>query len=331
MLALGLGLVNVAAAGTVVLSNGDSLQGEVTEHPDGSVTLVHPVLGEQEFAADQVRAAIPTPPAEDAAAPAEPAPEDVATSDEPAEPAGGEAPGDEEAIEPEEPRGLVDRYVPPLRAWDGSVEFGLSGTEGNSETFDLRLGIEASRESERHRWILDAAYNRSTASGDVTDNRFTAGVLKDFLFPDSDWLAFVRGRYDLDDFEAFDHRLSGAAGLGYQILDKDDLQLSTRFGAGVTREFGSNDESIRPEANLGLNVDWQIDDRQSVGASVLVLPNLDDLGEYRVISSADWRFLISERDNLNFKLGVESEYDSLAPAGVDAHDLYYYAALLLDF
>ena len=314
----------------VMLVTGELMKGDIVELAPEHVILEHPVLGRMKIPVAQVLYVtqdepLPADPAADPAAPESMAPEAAAPQP--------EAPGPDLLVipmdEPETPtRGPVLTFL-----HDNNVQFelGLNGASGNSETTDLRAAAKAGRESETRRWAFDAAYFYSKSDGDSTRNDSTIGLVHDWLKPESPWFLFAQGRADFDDFQDWDSRVNGAAGVGYQWIKTDTLNVRLRVGAGAVKEFGSDNEDVRPEGSVGGELTWKIKPNQTLAAAVTAFPSFDDAGEVRVRASADWTLKVDQADGISIKLGVLDEYDSLAGAGTDKNDFKYYAALVVDF
>ena len=211
------------------------------------------------------------------------------------------------------------------------LEFGVNGASGNSDTTDLRFAAKAGKESETRRWAFDTAYFYSDSDGETTRSDYTVGLVHDWLLKESPWFVFANGRVDFDDFEEWDYRGNAAAGVGYQLIDKETLNVRLRAGAGAVKEFGSEDEDVRPEGSLGGELKWTIAPNHTFAAAVTAFPSFDEAGEVRVLASADWTLKLSQADGLSLKFGVVDEYDSLAADGTDKNDFKYYGALVLDF
>ena len=115
--------------------------------------------------------------------------------------------------------------------WDHKIDFALNLTDGNTETASLRLGYEGSRIGRRNETTWDAAYFYSENDGNTDQNRATAGINNDFLLGDeSPWILFAGLRGDYDQFDNFNYRVILNAGVGYKLIDKDDLKLTLRAG-----------------------------------------------------------------------------------------------------
>lgn len=118
--------------------------------------------------------------------------------------------------------------------WEGTGEFGLVVSRGNSDTETLNLGLEFQRESEK--WVnrLNLTALRTSDDGERTAERYTLGYKSDYKFNDISYLYGVL-RYDQDDFSSYDYQASFAIGYGRNLLDTERQQLSLEIGPGVRR------------------------------------------------------------------------------------------------
>jgi putative salt-induced outer membrane protein len=116
--------------------------------------------------------------------------------------------------------------------WGGEAAFSAGYTTGNTQTTDLGLGIDVTREEGvwTYEFVADGEYgeqdgvesrNRYFLSGDVDR------VLSDKLF------AFGRLSYEVDQFTGFDSRSFVGGGLGYHIHDGEQIKWTVRGGPGV--------------------------------------------------------------------------------------------------
>ncbi len=291
-----------ADADKVRLKNGDVVTGEIVETTDTGVVLEHAVLGRVQIAADQIDARVDG----DAALPAPPAP-----------PA------------PVRP-GIAGTSL--LRGWTKQAQLGVTGSSGNSDNQDFLAGLRGGFADDNKRWNFDSAYFRSSSNGTETKNQAYAMLLRDFLFTGEKYFAFASGRYDYDQFQSWDHRLSVAGGAGYSFIDREKFDLRGRVGFGGSKTFGApGDDKWVPEAVLGIETEWLPADGQKVTAFNTIYPSLSDTGEFRNLSGVDWSLAISTALGLSLNLGVQNEYESKVDPGIEKNDLLYRAALLYDF
>jgi len=311
----------------VTLSNGDEIHCRVVDHTGEQLTIDHPTLGRMTLTGDQVTAVR------------------VATAPVPAEPTApaGQPPADGEAAAPTAPAEGTEPVPAPepvdpgllgtglMRDWERRLDIGFSGSEGNSETFNVTAAFKGRYKDDTDRWLVDLKYYRGSNNGDRSKNEFLGTVTKDWLQPDSNWFYWAKGEYRYDQFQAWEHRVSGFGGVGYTLLDNEKIELVSRGGLGATYEFGDVNE-FTPEALFsGAVVRWHINDIHTLAAETTVYPNLEDLGEYRWTNSAEWLIKLDDANGMRLKFGIEHEYESEPAEGDEATDIKYYGALAIDF
>ena len=294
-----LSTVSPAPGEEIELKNGDRLTGTIIKQTDGLLVLDHDALGRLEIAFDRV------------------------LSIGPEAGAGGEAPAS--------PTMLSDEAEADEKEWKSSFKLGLNSSFGNTDTQGFNAGFTSFREGESDKTTLDAHYYYGASDGDRDTNKFTAGVLQDWFVPDTRWLYFAQGRYDFDEFQSWEHRLGAHGGVGYKLIQEDDLTLTLRAGAGVIKEFGSDNEDLRPEGLLGADLTWQISPNQSLTAATTLYPDLSEGGEFRSVSSAEWSAMVDEDSNMSVFARLEHEYQSQTDPGVDKNDFRIIAGLQFDF
>lgn len=299
----------------VVLTSGEVLKVTNVERHEGRVEMDHPILGHLYVPANMVESIRGT--LDGGTAPAPSATVPVALPAPAEKPAA--APGAAPAPGPEEPK------------WKRRAELGVNGQSGNSRTLDLRAAIGALLETPSERWKFDAAYLKSKSDGEKTVNNWYAQGLHDWLFRESPWLVFATARYDWDEFQEWDTRISLGAGVGYRLIDEKDLKLRLRGGFNETRQSGGPDDGKwTPEGLLGAEANWQINENQALEGAVTYYPDLQDAGEYRVVSTAGWSIKLSA-NGLSLKIGIEDEYDTHAEDPFKKDDFKYFLALLYEF
>ncbi|MEZ6209625.1 MAG: DUF481 domain-containing protein [Phycisphaerales bacterium] len=300
-LMLGVGTVAWGVETPIRLSTGEVMQVDVIEANAETIKFVHPVLGEMTVARSAVE--ILDAEAGDAVAAMERA-----------------------AEEPEPPAEEA-----PKSPWKTKITAGGALTDGNSETASIHAGVVVTRETERMATKFDAAYFYAENGGERSENRFTAGVQNDWLNPGSKWFYFARARFDSDEFQSWDTRVSAHGGIGYRLFEDDPFKLNLRAGAGATKEFGSDNDEIRPEALLGLDGSWKISEKSSLVFDSTIYPDLKNTGEYRTLSNAGYSILLDEKTNLSLTAGLQHEYQSEVDSGREHSDVRLFAGLALEF
>lgn len=310
-------------ADEVVLASGEVLRGEIVAQTDEAITLEHPILGALAIPRDRIASWL----------------EGEAPTAAPGGDAAAAAPAEGEAAAPTPAEEVADEGAAALEAateaddgWDSRFELGFSSSTGNTDAQSLNVGIRSTRETERMKTAFDALYFYGATDGDRNTNKFTTGVLNDWLFPDeSRWLFFAQGRYDFDEFQSWEHRLTAATGPGYRFIDTETFDLTLRAGGGVAKEIGSKRNQLIPEALTGGDLSWKINDRQDLTAATTFFWDLDETGEFRNTSTAAWNLTLDTESNMKFSLGLLNEYQSQVDPGVKHNDLKVFGALVFDF
>lgn len=216
---------------------------------------------------------------------------------------------------------------PPAKLWEGNLELGVNGTEGNTQTFNLRFGAKLKRKTESNSLSGDLDYRRDNADSLETANRAFLDWRFEHLFKDSPWTSFVHGTVEYDEFQAFDLRVALDTGLGYRLISTDMTSLTGRAGGGTSREIGGPDDEFIPEAVFGLDFEHKINKRHKLTLTVEYRPDVTDFADYRLNSKAGWEILLDEEMHLSMKLTASDRYDS-TPHGLKPNDLDYALMLL---
>ena len=285
----------------VVLTNGDTLSGTVLGREEGAILLQHELLGEirlPEARIQETRFA-----------------------------AGGEAPADEPAPQPaaEAPERLLEPLLP---GWERQFDLGISGSEGNSQSRNIHGALTAKTESPEYRWDVQLAYDAAEEDGEQSREEFFAQANRDWLEPGSPHFYFALGRFDWDDFQDWDYRVNTAGGYGYEFVQRPGWALRGKAGLGVSREFGGEDDRLSPEGLLGLESFWKLSEHHRIEFATTLYPQLDELGEYRNLTSLLWVNKLNA--TMRLKVGLTNEYDSDVGEDVKHNDFAYTTALSWD-
>src|SRR5262245_17058892 len=188
--------------------------------------------------------------------------------------------------------------------WKFRAELGLNGTSGNTNTQDLRAAIGALLEKPTERWKFDAVYLKSKTDGELTKKNWYVQGLHDWLFKDSPWLVFAQARYDWDDFQQWDSRISAGVGVGYTLINTEDTKARLSARLFEPRENGgATDGKWRPEGMLGAELSHKVTKNQTFEGAITWYPDLQNAGEYRIVASASYAIKLTD-NGLSFKAGV---------------------------
>lgn len=215
--------------------------------------------------------------------------------------------------------------------WSGESELGLTGTEGNSQNFKIRLGGKVKRETDRTIFTLDAIYRLANLQSVRSENRLFATDKMEFLFHKRPMSFFLSGTTEYDQFKAFDVRLARHTGFEYFFLKNDTTTLKARLGFGASKEIGGPQNKWVPEALVGSDFEWTISKRQKLTATVDVFPDVSDPTDYRAQAKIAWELLIDPEMGLTLRLGILDLFDSTPESNRKRNDIDYFATLLWKF
>jgi putative salt-induced outer membrane protein len=221
--------------------------------------------------------------------------------------------------------------TPPDPQWKHQVELGTNGSSGNTDSSQIHAGYLVDYADDYDKWKFVSAYDRAKSDDKLSRNRFFADLKKEWLWPESPWFGFLQGRYDKDRFQDWDYRFSASGGIGYKLYKDDTWDVANRVGVGGFTTRGVEDDVSTPELILALDVDWAINDIESLDFSTAFYPDLDENGEYRNLTSINWRIKMVEESNLVLKLGLVNEYESLVEEGTEKNDFTYNFSLAWRF
>lgn len=319
--------IDVAAPGvmaSVTLATGDTLHCRVVEATDDTVVLEHAILGRLSLARASVRAMTPL-------AQTEPAPSSTPTTPPTAPTSAATSPASTDAMATRARGSPLDLLTAPGEksfwlGWTRSVDLGINGSSGSSDTFNGRLALNLSRKTTRMETLAGALYLYQRDNAGVTKDRGEANLRNDWLLTDSPWRVWAQGKGEYDADADWTARVSGAAGVGYEFIHDPKTTLVGRVGLGASREFGGMSNDIVPEGVLGGDFAYTINDRNSIFANGDYFPDLSEFGEFRTVSKAGWETIVDPKTRLNLKLGVEHRYES-DPGDAEASEIDYFVTL----
>lgn len=293
-----------ALADEIHLSSGEILEGRVVERTDDGIVVEHDILGRLEIATADL-AYVPTVSLDVEI--------EKAT-------AAGQIPAAEPVPEADD-----------AADWVVKAEIGATGKDGNSDSLDLRAAINGLLEQEDTRLKLGAKYLYGESEDVKNKDEFQATALHDWFLPGSDWFVFAGSEFLIDEFEAYESRLTLSAGAGYDWIKNEKTTTTFRLGGAAVREFKGPDDSWRAEGLLGVDYSRVISKAQDFEFHTTYYPDLEEHGEYRVVSTAAYSIKLDGMENLFLKLGLENEYDSHRKKPQSRNDLTWFISLLMKF
>ena len=202
-----------------------------------------------------------------------------------------------------------------VNPWEGSGEFGLVNTTGNTETVALNLKLNFVRTGERWRHRFTGTALITSEDGNKDNERYTTEIQSDRKFNEKSWL-FGAYRWDADKFGSYDPQLSLTAGYGRQLMKSEKHFLKGEIGAGYRKlkETDSGDSSSEAIARFLLDDSWQIFKSTRWTNRLLV-----ESGSSNTFIQFNTGLAVSMTDRFAVKLGIELRNNTKVPPGDSKH------------
>lgn len=238
----------------------------------------------------------------------------------------------------EAPRGKAEHFATaalsainpkpePKVQWSGSLTAGFKSSHGSSFSENYSVDGNLGMRTARHRIRMDGRYSAERdkdSSGDkkTTEENVTLNGVYSYYFTKR-FFVYWNERFKKDHIDDLDYRITSVPGLGYQWIDTDSLQFSTRGGVGLLQEKYTSkvpdpeDETrevkkISRREDLimqtGYHAEWKINDRFSFVSNLAYNPSPDDFSEYNLTHDSEIRAFITKSLFSSFKFILD--YDS---------------------
>ena len=234
----------------------------------------------------------------------------------------------------------VGLLSPFFKFWQVTTSLGLSFKDGNTNTRSGTFFLDMVRATALDRLTLTAQlsqdHDRVDTNGDgqpdslvQTAGKYLGGLRYD-VFPLPKLFVFGSTRLSRDRFKAIDLRTFFTGGVGYQFIQRDNLDLRSSLGAGVRYEklflqqgtvdssttvpTGSLDGALR--AALG-PFDYDL--------RTVYAPALDDINDFQVVTLTGLTATLVA--GLGFRIQLLWEYDNTPVVGAKKNDTEFTTAL----
>ncbi|MCC9607043.1 DUF481 domain-containing protein [Blastopirellula sp. JC732] len=212
--------------------------------------------------------------------------------------------------------------------WDSSVELGINGQTGNTESLSLRSGAKVKRVGAATTTIADIIYARTSNNGVPTQDNALFNAKIEWPFVNKRWHIYAKNGMEYDAFKDFGLRLWVSGGMGYEVVKTDDTDLTVELGSGFSKEFDSPDDEYKPEGAMTILFDHNFNKRHSFEGKYEYYPEWQEFGEYRSISDIGYKILLDDTANLSLKFGVINRFDSTPGVDKKKNDTNYSILLI---
>jgi putative salt-induced outer membrane protein YdiY len=217
------------------------------------------------------------------------------------------------------------------RRWAYEASVAITGRTGGSEKFAGAAGVKATLESPEDKLVFSGAINRAQENGNETTNDWRAGVdYSAFFTGASVW--YARTDISKDKIKAIDLRSNSAIGLGRKLIKNDRQDLEVRLGLSYTYETYTTGAPDFESAGLDVGlINEQAIGWAKMNNKITWTPSFEDFANYRLVHETTFDLPIKTGEFWKLRLGVNNDYQSRPPVGVEKLDTTYFTALLLNW
>lgn len=239
-----------------------------------------------------------------------------------------------------------DRYANPslLDLWNGSADFGIALTTGNSATTTTTAGLDMVRATRRDKTAVFyrqvSATDRNVSPSKKIANAKRAGVQYDLKLSNRSYV-FGFTTFDFDEFLKLDLRFVAGGGFGYSVKKSERSTFDVFGGIAYNKEIFDvtpaptttvpkptyttlTRDSI--EGFVGEEWRFKLNGRTNFFEKAVLYPNFSKTGEYRLnfdagMSTAlskylSWNLAYSNRYLSNPPLATLKKNDTLLSTGI---------------
>lgn len=187
--------------------------------------------------------------------------------------------------------------------WTGSAGLGVTLNRGNTDTTNVNLSFDATRDpKQKDVWKIQALYLRGDTNGELSANRVFAQVryernLTTRLF------AFGQLPYLRDHFKSIDYYLAPNGGVGYKLVTTPQTTLTADAGLGAKWEKNPGfDVKTSAVVTSGDRFEFKLSPASSLTQSFGAVWNADDWGDALYTFSAGAAAALTGRSQLKIEL-----------------------------
>ena len=222
----------------------------------------------------------------------------------------------------------ITKINPKDPAWHGSLVAGANISRGNthSESASINVDTTLRREDDRTSfaggYLFDRTRDKSTNKDNTTEDKWFVKGKYDY-FVSKKLYVYGAALYEEDRISNLDMRFSPGGGLGYQWVEKSDLNFNTEAGLNYVHEEYSDPDETRDHAaiRLAYHLDKQLWENVKAFHNVTYLPSTERSDIYLVYADAGVQTKLIGSWIMEAK--AELDHDSKPAAGLDKTDYRY--------
>ena len=210
-----------------------------------------------------------------------------------------------------------------LRHWSGSIDPGITWTQGNADSQTVNIAVNAARTVGPRKmqfsvnWLhsnnLAGGRTYTTAKAVRSGTRYDHNVNKAVF-------AFGLGNWEYDRFQQLDLRNVLGSGMGWHAITRKTFRMDVLTGGNFNREsFQTGLRRNYLEALTDEEVNYRPNDHIALRGHLMLVPNLTLPGHYRAL--AEGTAVTSLTKSVGWQITFTDRYTSLHLPGIKPNDL----------
>lgn len=223
---------------------------------------------------------------------------------------------------------IAGPFVKPPR-WESQIEAGVQVRSGNVDSRDFNVGLQTTRKAKGSEFSAKVTAAYGETEGERTVGQVLGEARFDLLHTER-FFSFSLLDMEHDALQDLNLRAQENVGVGYKFIRTPRSLLQGEVGVGLSEEFFEGGKSdIDSEGRLGAKWTERVGERLELGVSLVLLPALSDLGEYRFRGESSFTTPLTDRFLL--RLSLLNRYDSNPRPGVKKNDLTFRSSVVWTF
>lgn len=189
--------------------------------------------------------------------------------------------------------------------WSGYANVGGAVTSGNTDNSQLRADFETTARTKDKRFTVGAYLNRAKAEGESTAFN-SKGYIQHDYFLSKQWYLYSNASLENDQFRDIHLRSSTGVGSGYQLYEREDLNLSIEGGLNyISTDFNDAEDERYASGRWALKYDQLVFQNIKFFHQHEVLFSLEEIANTLAFTKTGLRVPIAENLNASTQLNVD--------------------------
>jgi len=205
-----------------------------------------------------------------------------------------------------------------IHDWQSKISLGMQLTRGGSDTESIHFGIDISKETPLHFFILRAKSGYGKTK-DSTSEDSSYALLKYKRLLSDNWFVSPAFTFYRNPLSAVTYRINPSLSVGKFILKNDTYRLYLEAGPSYVFERIDKRDNNYFAPRIGQRFEWAISETFKVYEEVDLIAELSDFSNHILYFETGIESSITSR--LSFNVGLHMAYDSQPAPNRDDRDI----------